>query len=109
MGFKDQAGDVILLRWNERVGHNLLKRHVSQRELGCDALLLRSRRQPGQLVAGFFLIGLGKKVSQVTELKAFVHFWRESLSAERLKRGNHNEISSYCAQVRAPIWDPPQL
>src|SRR5438445_2227187 len=101
MGFKDQAGDVILLRWNERVGHNLLKRHVSQRELSCDALLLRFRRQPGQLVAGFFLIGLGKKVSQVTELKAFVHFW--AVPIIRFKVKGHQSKGGRSATFGA-IW-----
>ena len=61
MGLKDQAGDVILLGRDERVGDNLLKRHIGQRELGRHALLLRLRRQAGQLVAGLFFIGLGKK------------------------------------------------
>jgi hypothetical protein len=78
VGFQDQARYVILFRRDERVRHNLLKRHIGQRELGGHALLFGSRRQPRQLVTGLFFIGLGKKVSQVTELKAFVHFPSDS-------------------------------
>src|SRR5882757_1395497 len=73
VGLKDQARNVILLRRDERVGYNFLKLHIGQSKLGCHALLLRSGRKAGQLVARLFFIGPGKNVSQVTELKAFKH------------------------------------
>jgi hypothetical protein len=71
---KNQARDIILLRRNKRVGNNFLKRHIGQGVLGRHPLLLRLGRKPGQLVAGLLLIGPGKEVSQVTELKALAHF-----------------------------------
>jgi len=75
VSFQDQTRHVIFIGRNERVIDNLLKRHISQRELGGHALPLRPSRQSGQLVAGLLFIGFGENLSQVTELKALWHFW----------------------------------
>ena len=91
VGFQDQARHVILIGRNERVSDNFLKWHIGQRELGRDAFLLGPGGQPGQLVARLFFIGLGKNLSQVTELKAFGISGWYLLSAGKPKVTNRKE------------------
>ena len=56
----DDAGDLVVLIGHRRVLPQVLQRQPGQHNLGRHALLGVRRRDSGQLVAGFFLIGLGQ-------------------------------------------------
>src|SRR5208282_1295186 len=72
-GFQDEACDIVL-RWiDQGTSDNLPERQVCESSLGRDSLSFRSRGNPSQLVARFFLIGFGKQFAEVGEIEALDH------------------------------------
>ena len=68
---QDQLGDIVV---NERLVDDLGQAEVGKLLLRRHALALRSRCQAGHLVAGFFFVGFGEQLAQITKRELLASF-----------------------------------
>jgi hypothetical protein len=66
---EQEAANVVSIRVDERTIDDVAEGHIGEDELGGDALALGPRRQPGEPVAGFLLVGPREQLAQIGEGK----------------------------------------
>src|SRR6267378_510094 len=70
---KDQAGDVVGVRIDQRLLDNFGESQIRELALGCDAFAFRPRGDARQVIPGLLLIGLGEKFAEIGKGKSLEH------------------------------------
>ena len=72
-GIQNQAADVVLVRINQRILHDLVERQIGELAFRGNALAFRASGDSGQLIARLHLVGFGKKLTKIGKCESLRH------------------------------------